>query len=114
MHEMGIVFSLMDTLRSVMKENKVSELKSVTLEVGEASMVVPRFMEDCWDAARRKTEFAKSELKIEIVKAEGRCNQCGNVFPISANNRICPHCGANNDFVTVTGMDLNIKEIEAA
>lgn len=111
---MGIVFSLMDTLRSVMKENKVKELKSVTLEVGEASMVVPRFLTDCWDAARRKTEFANSELKLETVKAEGRCNKCGNIFYIAENNKKCPKCGQEDDFVTVTGLDLEIKEIEAA
>jgi hydrogenase nickel incorporation protein HypA/HybF len=114
MHEMGIVFSLMDTLRGVMKENHVTQLKSVTLEVGEASLVVPRFMEECWEAARPKTEFAAAELKIEIVKAEGRCNRCGCVFPISANKRVCPQCGGENDFVPVSGMDLSIKEIEAA
>jgi hydrogenase nickel incorporation protein HypA/HybF len=114
MHEMGIVFSLMDTLRSVMKENAVTDVKSVTIQVGEASLVVPRFMTDCWDAARRKTEFAKTELVIEIVKAEGRCNKCQNVFPIVENNRVCPKCGAADDFTTVTGMDLEIKEIEAA
>ncbi len=113
MHEMGIVFSLMDTLRSVMKENGVSKLKSVTLEVGEASLIVPRFMADCWDAARQKTEFKSTELKMDIVKAEGRCSKCGKAFFIAENNRICPHCGAENDFVTISGMDLNIKEIEA-
>lgn len=111
---MGIVFSLMDTLRSVMKDNNVTELKSVTLEVGEASLVVPRFMEECWDAAKRKSEFAATDLKIVIVKAEGRCNRCGKIFLISDNKRICPHCGAADEFVTVSGTELNIKEIEAA
>ena len=42
MHEMGIAFQLIDSLRDVCKANKVKKLISVTLTLGEASMVVPR------------------------------------------------------------------------
>ena len=34
MHELGIVFSIMNTLEDVAKENKLESIQSVTIEVG--------------------------------------------------------------------------------
>lgn len=113
MHEMGICFQLIDSLREVCHENAVKKLLSVTLQVGEASMVVPRYMMECWDAATGDTEFKNAKLKIVTTVAKGRCNACGHEFEIAKNNRKCPYCGAENNFVPVSGMEVEISEIEA-
>lgn len=75
-------------------------------------MVVSSYMLDCWDAARYDTEFKNTVLKIENVDAEGKCNNCGQIFKIKDNDRKCPNCGTYNEFVPVSGMDLEIKEVE--
>jgi Zn finger protein HypA/HybF involved in hydrogenase expression len=41
MHEMGIAFQLIDSLRGICKDNASKSSISVTLTLGEASMVVP-------------------------------------------------------------------------
>ena len=41
MHELGIVFSIMDTLEDVAKENQLDAIQRVTVEVGEVSAVIP-------------------------------------------------------------------------
>ena len=35
MHELGVVFHIMDSLESVAKENDVTQIQSVTIEIGE-------------------------------------------------------------------------------
>jgi hydrogenase nickel incorporation protein HypA/HybF len=113
MHEMGIAFELIDSLKKICSENGVKKLKSVTLNLGEASLVVPRYMSDCWTAATLDTDFAKTELKIKIIPAKGRCNECGKVFLIAKHDRKCPKCGSENNFVPISGMEVEIAEIEA-
>ena len=67
MHELGIIVHISRTLEEVAKENQLTEIGSVTLEIGEVSGVVPEYMTDCWKYYRRKSELLEeSELKIEI------------------------------------------------
>lgn len=55
MHELGIVFHIIDSLESIAKENQLSEIASVTLEIGEVSGVVDSYLKNCWKwAAGRK------------------------------------------------------------
>ena len=48
MHELGIIVHISRTLEEVAKENQLTEIGSVTLEIGEVSGVVPEYMTDCW------------------------------------------------------------------
>ena len=47
MHELGIVFHIIDSLEKIVVENKLSEVASVTLEIGEVSGVVDSYLKDC-------------------------------------------------------------------
>ena len=54
MHELGIIVHITKTLLNVAEENKLSEIASVTLEVGEVSSIVPDYMTDCWKYYRKR------------------------------------------------------------
>ena len=113
MHELGIVFHIMDTLEAVAKENELSEIHSVTIEVGEVSTVVPDYLTDCWRWAVQKKELlTQCEMKVEILPAVTLCESCGKEYPTVAHGRICPYCGSEKTYL-LRGNELNIKEIEA-
>ena len=113
MHELGIVFHIMDTLEAVAKENKLSEIHSVTIEVGEVSTVVPDYLTDCWRWAVQKKELlTQCEMKVEVLPAVTLCESCGKEYPTVAHGRICPYCGSEKTYL-LRGNELNIKEIEA-
>ena len=46
MHELGIIVHITKTLQNVAKENNLSEIGSVTLEIGEVSTIVPDYLTD--------------------------------------------------------------------
>ena len=48
MHELGIVYHIIDTLEQVAKDNELTHIDSVTMEVGEVSAVIPDYLTDCW------------------------------------------------------------------
>ena len=48
MHELGIIVHVMRTVEEVAAENNLTEIRSVTCEIGEVSGVVPEYMADCF------------------------------------------------------------------
>lgn len=114
MHELGIIVHVMRTVEEVAAENNVTEIRSVTCEVGEVSGVVPAYLTDCWEYARKKSElFKDAELIIEIIPGVTVCEDCGKTYYTVAYAKICPHCGSGHT-VLLEGNGFNIKEIEGA
>ena len=46
MHELGIVFNIIDTVEQVSAENELEHVNAVVLELGEVSGVVPEYLTD--------------------------------------------------------------------
>lgn len=112
MHELGIVFYIIDSVEKTCKENNVKEVKSVTLEVGEVSTIVPSYFEDCFKWAIRKTEYMKNcKLNLITIKALTYCKHCKETYDTVTYGRQCPHCGSYDTYL-VTGDQCNIKDIE--
>lgn len=113
MHELGIVFNVIKTVEEVGKENSLTKVSSVTLEIGEVSGIVPMFLQECWPWATEKSELLKgSELKVEQIDAVTYCENCGKTYPTVQYAKICPHCQSDKTYLLV-GTEINIKEIEA-
>ena len=112
MHELGVVFYVIDDVKKVAIENKVNHVHSVTLEIGEVSTVIPKYLIDCWKWAITKHDLLKDcELKIETIDAITYCEDCQRTYPTIQYGKICPHCGSEHTYL-LRGNEFNIKEIE--
>lgn len=113
MHELGIIVHITKTLQEVAKENQLTQIGSVTLEVGEVSGIVSEFLTDCWEYYRKKFPLLEgSDLKIETLPAVTFCENCEKTYPTVQFGKQCPHCQSGRTYL-VTGNECNIKEIEA-
>ena len=56
MHELGIVFHIIDSIEEVGRQNKLRRVSTVTLELGEVSGVVHTYLEDCWHWAAARSQ----------------------------------------------------------
>ena len=113
MHELGTVFYVLDRVEDLCDEHELTEVGSVTLEVGEVSGIIPEYLSDFWQYARAKTEhFQETELKIEQLKAVTYCQDCKGTYPTMQYGKECPYCHSGNTFL-ITGNEYIIKEIEA-
>ena len=114
MHELGIVYHIIDTLEQVAKENELAHIDSVTMEVGEVSAVIPDYLTDCWAWAAGKNELLRGcRMEVETLPAVTHCDGCGEDYPTVAHGRICPHCGSERTWL-VKGNEINIKEISVS
>ena len=113
MHELGTIYYVMDTVEKLMEEQRLTQVASITLEVGEVSGIIPGYLTDFWLYARKKSgHFAQTELKIETLPAVTYCQDCKKTYPTVQYGKECPHCRSGNTFL-ITGNEYNIREIEA-
>ena len=113
MHELGTINYVIDTVEKLAVENQLTKVGSVTLEVGEVSGIIPHFLTDYWEYAKKKTTYLQeAELKIEIIPAVTYCEDCRGTYETITYGKICPHCGSEHTYL-LQGNECSIKEIEA-
>ena len=113
MHELGLAFHVMDTLEEVAKEQELSKIGSVTLEIGQVSGVIFDYLQDVWNWAAEKRElFRGCELRCEEIHAITYCRSCGRTYDTVPQGKECPYCHSPETELAV-GNEFRIKEIEA-
>lgn len=72
MHELGVLTRALSRVQRAAEESGITQVKSVTLEVGKSSTFVPEYFKKLFPAARDLYPSTKeSELKIEMVPGSG-------------------------------------------
>ena len=104
------VLGSIDNLLYILPENKLDEIVSIVLEIGDLSMIIPKYVEDIYSVIVKDTRFEHTELVIETVEGQGVCRQCKRAFPIVKNEGYCPRCG-KRDADIISGRDFIIKEV---
>ena len=92
MHELGIVFHIIRTVEDVAKQNDVTRIRRVTLQLGEVSGVVESYLQDCWKWAAAKTDLLP---RPNAKPAAGSTSPCATADPAPiAKARIPTWCRA--------------------
>ena len=112
MHELGVVFKIIDDLKAVATENNFNEIRKVTIKLGEVSTVIPQYLTDCWKwAIKREPILKDAEIQIERIPAVTYCDSCGKTYETVKYAKICPHCKSDKTWL-MQGNEFLIKEIE--
>lgn len=111
MHELGIVIYVAKEIDKIAEENNITEVSSVTLQVGEVSGIVTDYFADCWDYFKRKHPLLQnSELILETIPAVTFCEECGKTYGTVKFGKTCPYCGSGRTYL-LRGREVLIKEI---
>lgn len=114
MHELGIVFHMIDLLEEVGRENGLTSITRVTLLLGEVTGVIPSYLDDCWRWAADRTELLSgAELEVVPVEAVTVCNACGRTYPTLEHGRICPYCHSPETEL-LHGLEIEVDTIVGA
>lgn len=111
MHELGIVFHIIRSVEEVGRQNGVSQVNAVTLELGEVSGVLEDYLQDCWNWAASKSDMLRgAKLQVVVIPAKTLCENCGCVYPTVAHGRTCPACGSGKTHL-IQGNETMIRDI---
>lgn len=112
MHEMGIVLNIVRTANRFAEENNAKGVKKLRLEIGEASPVLPQYVEMFFrDVIPDYKIMEHCKLEIERKKALLFCLECGESYGLDDNDGKCPKCSARN-YKILEGNQIFIKNME--
>lgn len=112
MHELGVVLEVIKTVENFAKQNELTEIDTIVLQIGELSSMIPKYVEACYPAAIDGTMMEETKLEIEILPGNALCKECNKTFNLIKNNGECPNC-SNKNFDLLSGKEFMIKEIIA-
>ena len=112
MHELGVVIEVIKTVENFARQNALTKIDTLVLQIGELSSMIPKYIEACYPAAVDGTLLQETKLKIEVLPGNAICKNCNKVFNLILNNNKCPKC-ANKDWEILCGKEFMIKEIIA-
>ena len=116
MHELSVVQSIVSTTTDFLEENSIGKISFLTLIIGESTGVIPQYVRMYYKDVCEGTKLENSELRIEEVRTEYFCRDCGNVFHPRygshhhLNRDHCPKCDSE-DLEVIAGNELMIKEV---
>ncbi len=111
MHELGVVFYVVNDVKKAAEENKAEKVEQVTIQVGEVSGIIHEYLVDCWNWARKKHPILEdAEMVVETLEAITFCEDCEQTYSTVEHGKICPHCGSENTYL-LRGNEFMIKDI---
>lgn len=111
MHEIGVLYKMLEQVEKVAEANNVKRVKSIEIELGELSGMLPVFFEQYYKpATENKPIFKDSELIIKTIPGEGLCLECNTLYNIMKFEGQCPKCKSRNKKV-LGGRDFVVKNI---
>ena len=110
MHEIGVVRQIIKTVEDFAKQNNVTEVSEIVLDVGELSLVIPKYVEDISPVVPPGTILEKAKLVMNVVPGIAECDECDELFNVIEHEGYCPNCGSF-DKTVLSGETCTVKEI---
>lgn len=110
MHEIGVVRQVIRTVEDFAKENDIKEVSEIVLDIGELSLVIPKYVEDIYAVTAEGTILEGTKLIINVIPGMAECDECDEIFNVIEHEGYCPNCGSFEKQV-LSGTDFMIKEI---
>jgi len=108
MHEMSITQGIIDLCLEHAGGRRV---RSLEVEIGQLSSVVPEAIEFCFEACSRGTLLEGARLTISRIPGRGRCQECGSETGLEELFTACGACGSYRIDITA-GQEMRVTEIE--
>ncbi|MEX2680827.1 MAG: hydrogenase maturation nickel metallochaperone HypA [Candidatus Sigynarchaeota archaeon] len=95
-HEFSFASNIVDVVLQNVKKNGVKKVRSVLVEVGEFTMIIPEFLRHSYDIIKiNHQELASSELVVTSMPGKIRCGACGAITEISFKKESSDGVGAS-------------------
>ena len=111
MHELSAMMNLVSLACRAAEENGASHIKKLTVDVGEMTGILPKYLFHYFPEASKGTLCEGSELIVNEVPITIECAQCGKDYhPDIANDRSCPFCRGTIGKIK-SGRELMVSDI---
>jgi len=113
MHEIGVVRQVVRTVEDFAKENDISKVAEIVLDIGELSLIIPKYVEEIYPVVIEGTILEGAKLIMNVIPGMAECEECDEIFNVIEHEGYCPSCGSFEKTI-LAGQDFTIKEIHVA
>ncbi len=111
MHEMSYILKMVNMALEIASDNNATKIRQIEVDVGETSGVMPYYMHKYYPDAVKGTILEGSELICKETKVKALCEECGEEYYPSRENRyLCPHCGGRKAHI-IEGKGVVLKNV---
>lgn len=111
MHELSICRDLLELISEAISGEMVTEVKTVTLEIGQFSHLEESSLGFCFEAVAQGSPACRARLEIIRCKGEGECSKCGNSQALIERFEPCNICG-EFPIELIGGEQMKLKSLE--
>lgn len=116
MHEMALCRDVVDIVLEEAEKVHTSEVRSVSVVVGEVRDVIDSIFIDMFSWLARGTVAEHAKVNLMRVPLVVKCQECSHEYHLDVHDSStwpCPECG-KRDYKLVSGMEFEIASIEVA
>jgi hydrogenase nickel incorporation protein HypA/HybF len=85
LHEVGVMIEVVKTVEKFTKQNSITKIETLVLQIGEISSMLPRYIKACYPMASEGTILENAKLEIEVLPCNAICKECNKVFNLLEN-----------------------------
>ena len=111
MHELSLSLKTIDLVVAQISQRPPCRVTAITLGIGTLSCIEPEALLTGLQFACRDTAVEGAQIKIEMIPATARCEDCHQLVEIDSHYTGCPVC-QSYQLIVETGEELKIKSIE--
>ena len=112
MHEMSLCQGIFDAVLPVARENGASAITSITLDIGEMTMVVAEALQFAFDVlGEDEPLLSGATLHMNFITPRSVCLECGCEFEHDRFHIRCTRCGSAATSL-VAGRELDVASME--
>lgn len=101
---------MVKTVTDFARQNDIKEVAEIVLDIGELSLVIPKYVEDIYPVVVGDTWLKDTKLVINVIPGMAECDECNELFNVIEHEGYCPNCGSFEKII-LSGKDFLIREI---
>lgn len=110
MHELSLMQSIFEIVKSAMDEHELDRVNLVRIKVGELTAVEESSMQFAFDVLKQDTGLKNARMEMIYVPGEAYCPTCDLRYPMQGYRVTCPTCGKGGRIVA--GKELFVDSLE--
>lgn len=85
---------MVKTVTDFAGQNEIKEVAEIVLDIGELSLVIPKYVEDIYPVVVGDTWLKDTKLVINVIPGMAECDECNELFNGIEHEGYCPNCGS--------------------
>ena len=110
MHELSIIYNIIDIAEEHLKKSGASTISKIELEIGTLAGVEWQALDFAWDVGVQRSVLENADRQIHKVEGKARCLECETVFEVQNLFDACPNCNSFFNEI-LQGKELNVKAL---